>query len=100
MRKFARIIPILAIGLLTLLSNPVEAIACPTCKDGLANHTALGYAISILFMMGMPFLILSFWTITVIRLRRLATESPHEIPSDQFVNQRVIASASSPNFEV
>ena len=76
MRKFARIVPVLAIGLLTLLCNPADAIACPTCKDGLADHTALGYAISILFMMGMPFLILGFWTVTAIRLRRLAADSP------------------------
>ncbi len=51
------------------------AHACPTCKDGLTNGTAFGYAFSVLFMMGMPFFILSFWTVTIVRLRRLAAQS-------------------------
>ena len=74
MKKIARILPCLVIGLLILFYNPGNALACPTCKDGLADHTAFGYAISILFMMGMPFLILGFWTITIIRLRRLPND--------------------------
>jgi hypothetical protein len=45
-------------------------IACPTCKDGLhADGTAAAYAMSILFMMGMPFVILSCWVTTIVRLR-------------------------------
>ncbi len=46
------------------------AAACPTCKLGLHGDTALGYAISILFMMSMPFTIFSFWVVTILRLRR------------------------------
>ena len=55
---------------------PASAWACPTCKDGLHDGTAMGYAISILFMMGMPFLILAFWTVLILRLRAAANRSP------------------------
>lgn len=53
----------------------VEASACPTCKDGIAENDpaaqsmAAGYFYSILFMMTMPFLILgsfisfAYWSI-------------------------------------
>ena len=53
--------------------QPSLAVACPTCKDGLhADGTALAYAVSILFMMAMPFVIMSFWIVTIIRLRAKA----------------------------
>ena len=46
-------------------------LACPTCKDGLhADGSAAAYAMSILFMMGMPFVILSCWVTTIVRLRQ------------------------------
>ena len=49
---------------------PSVVAACPTCKDGLHDDgTAFAYACSILFMMSMPFVILSFWVTTIIRLR-------------------------------
>ena len=48
-----------------------SASACPTCKDSLhSNGVATGYAISILFMMGMPFLIAIFWAVVIFRLRK------------------------------
>lgn len=63
---------LLAILLLLTLHGmqPDFASACPTCKDSLHGNSALGYAISILFMMSMPFTIFSFWVVTIIRLRR------------------------------
>jgi hypothetical protein len=46
-------------------------LACPTCKNGLhADGFAAAYAMSILFMMGMPFVILSCWVTTIVRLRK------------------------------
>ncbi len=55
-----------AAALLLLLAVWPEAVwACPTCKDGIAssdptyNGMVSGYFWSILFMMSMPFLILS-----------------------------------------
>ena len=49
--------------------------ACPSCKGSLhENGVATGYAISILFMMAMPFVIMSFWIVTIIRLRSNAFE--------------------------
>ena len=57
--------------------QPNLATACPTCKDGLhADGTAFAYAVSILFMMAMPFLIMSFWIFTIIRLRSKAAQYP------------------------
>lgn len=57
-----------AIALPMIATSPV--VGCPTCKFGLHSNVALGYAISILFMMGMPFLIFGFWSVAIIRLRR------------------------------
>ena len=49
---------------------PRVLMACPTCKGGLHDDgTAAAFAFSILFMMGMPFVILSCWITTIIRLR-------------------------------
>lgn len=51
--------------------------ACPTCKDGLHDDgTAAAYAFSILFMMGMPFVILSCWVTTIMRLRTKMNDAP------------------------
>ena len=54
---------LLLVALVFSLLTPSAAIACPTCKDGLANGSShsnmvLGYQASIIFMMLMPFLIL------------------------------------------
>ena len=55
--------------------QPGIAAACPTCKDGLhGDGTAFAYAVSILFMMAMPFVIMSFWIVTIIRLRAKAAQ--------------------------
>jgi len=37
---------------------------------------ATGYAISILFMMGMPFLIMAFWAVMIYRMRKLMMSDP------------------------
>ncbi|MAT68765.1 MAG: hypothetical protein CMJ58_04510 [Planctomycetaceae bacterium] len=48
-----------------IVSVAGDALACPTCKDGVAEadpsqqRMAAGYYYSILFMMSMPFVILS-----------------------------------------
>ena len=58
-----------------VLLQPSIASACPTCKDGLhADGTALAYAVSIVFMMAMPFVIMSFWIVMIIRLRAKAAQ--------------------------
>ncbi len=52
-----------------LFASPL--FACPTCKGTLHdNGVATGYAISILFMMGMPFLIMAFWALMIYRMRK------------------------------
>ena len=62
--------------IVTLLAMmPSQAMACPTCKSALHSGLALGYAISILFMMAMPFLIFAFWAFMIMRLRSAAEES-------------------------
>jgi hypothetical protein len=55
-------IPILTAVL--LLSIPTLAVACPTCKEGLTNgandvNLVRGFGWSIIFMMSLPFTILS-----------------------------------------
>jgi hypothetical protein len=52
----------LALAVVALLADP--AAACPTCKESLADNPngqsmAAGYYYSILFMMSMPFIILT-----------------------------------------
>jgi len=55
----------LGITLAALFAAPRQSVACPTCKDGMAandpehEHMVKGYFYSILFMMGMPYLLLS-----------------------------------------
>jgi len=52
-----------------IFAGPLSA--CPSCKDSLhANGVATGYAISIVFMMAMPFLIMAFWAVMIYRLRK------------------------------
>jgi len=55
----------LVVALAALFAAPSSSVACPTCKDGMAandpdhEHMVKGYFYSILFMMGMPYLLLS-----------------------------------------
>jgi hypothetical protein len=57
----------IALMLLAVQAQPLSA--CPTCKGSLHGANAMGYAISIVFMMAMPFAILLFWVVTIMRLR-------------------------------
>ena len=62
---------ILVAALLLCLSGTAEA--CPTCKEAIhANGSGTAYAVSILFMMSMPFAILAFWTVLILNLRAKA----------------------------
>jgi len=65
----SRSISIVLLVLLLVSMCCDSAMACPTCKSALHSGLALGYAISILFMMAMPFLIFAFWVVTIVRLR-------------------------------
>lgn len=55
----------LVVALAAVFAAPRSSVACPTCKDGMAandpehEHMVKGYFYSILFMMGMPYLLLS-----------------------------------------
>lgn len=49
------------------------AEACPNCKEAIhENGSGTAYAVSILFMMSMPFAIMAFWTILILNLRAKA----------------------------
>jgi hypothetical protein len=56
---------LIALAITAILLVADSATACPTCKDGLAQNDphgqsmAAGYYYSILFMMSMPFIILT-----------------------------------------
>ena len=67
------------------LAIPRIAAACPTCKNGLHDDgTAAAYAISILFMMSMPFVILLCWFIAIVRLRANVPVSSIDLKPDLF----------------
>ena len=78
--------PLIAVGcLVVFLVCCGVADACPTCKDGLHNDPAQanlirGYFWSILFMMSMPFVILSslgsYFYLQICRARRLQASPP------------------------
>ena len=51
------------------------ASACPTCKEGMHDQTASAFAVSILFMMSMPFTILAGWVFAIFRMRKNMAES-------------------------
>lgn len=66
-------LPLICFLAVALLCN--NALACPTCKDGMHDQTATAFAMSILFMMSMPFLILCGWIFAIFRMRQNMNES-------------------------
>lgn len=74
-------------ALLVLLLDVEIANACPTCKDTLGLHAIrmqYGYALSIGFMMLVPFSILGGWGIVIYRLTRgQASPSQAATPESQ-----------------
>jgi hypothetical protein len=64
-RSLPRQLAVIAIAALIVLTVAAAASACPTCKDGLAQNdphgqsVAAGYYYSILFMMAMPYALLT-----------------------------------------
>ncbi|HEX8201964.1 MAG TPA: hypothetical protein VF590_15925 [Isosphaeraceae bacterium] len=71
MRRIPWLVPVLALALVLLFVG--EVAACPNCKEALAAQTGDaarlkdGYFYSILFMMGMPFLLLGTGALMVVR---------------------------------
>ena len=60
----------LVLALMLCLPEWVEA--CPTCKNDLhRSGMEVGFAISILFMIAVPFCIFAAWTIAIVRLTRM-----------------------------
>lgn len=96
-----------AMTLLVMLVVPAIAVACPTCKDGIAGDPTnsgmvQGYGLSIVFMMSMPFLILSgisaYFYCLVVRARAAnPTEfSPASKPANPAVDEPVGDSEAVP----
>ena len=77
-----------ALALVVVLLCVSMLEACPTCKEGIAEHDPVtagmvrGYFYSIIFMMSMPFLILAglssyfYFEVRRARLRASATTTP------------------------
>jgi uncharacterized RDD family membrane protein YckC len=79
-------IRLLGIAVCMLVANFASfAEACPTCKNDLQHSgSEFGFAVSILFMMAVPFCIFAGWTVAIIKLRRqMALESPAELLMDK-----------------
>lgn len=84
------LLSLFAVAIVLLLSTAV--VACPTCKNGLAendpHHQSLvsGYYYSILFMMSMPFLLLGSiggYFYLEVRKARKGVMTNDEIPNDE-----------------
>ena len=69
-----KLIVVVALALLLLLAG--DALACPNCREAVANEAsdagrqASGYAWSILFMIAMPFTLLGAGTMMLVRAVR------------------------------
>lgn len=64
------LIPLLLLMVL-VFAFPSSADACPTCKDTLGLHALrvqAGYALSIGFMMLVPFAIICAWAVAIFRM--------------------------------
>ncbi len=72
MRMWKALLPVLAVALVLLVAS--DALACPGCKEALANEQGTdaagvrnGYFWSILMMIGTPFSLLSAGAFAVVR---------------------------------
>ena len=71
MRTIRRMVPCLA--LLSIVASASDALACPNCKEAVANQDgdamrlANGYSWSIILMIAMPFTLLGTGTMMVVR---------------------------------
>ena len=72
MRMWKALLPMLAVALVLLVAS--DALACPGCKEALANQEGIdaagvrnGYFWSILMMIGTPFSLLSAGAFAVVR---------------------------------
>ena len=87
------------VGLLTVLAIGVlagDALACPTCKDGMAGGDpisvarASGYFYSILFMMSMPFVIVGTFGgaayLSIRRARQQQLEAGGQVDKTQSIS--------------
>lgn len=72
MRTLKTLLPVLAVALVLLIAS--DALACPGCKEALANEQGTdaagvrnGYFWSILMMIGTPFSLISAGAFAVVR---------------------------------
>ena len=79
-----KMLPMIVIALILLTAT--EVLACPTCKDGLAENDpagqaqAAGYFYSILFMMAMPFVLFgTFGGAAYVSIRRARERGAAEL---------------------
>ena len=61
------------VAILFVMAVPDYACACPTCGESIdeQHHSiGFGYAVSILFMMSVPYMIISWWAYICLRIIR------------------------------
>ena len=73
MRTLRRMVPCLALILILAFALANDALACPNCKEAVANQDgdsmrlANGYSWSIILMIAMPFTILGAGSMMIVR---------------------------------
>jgi cytochrome bd-type quinol oxidase subunit 2 len=86
-RAMSTVRPLLIVALVAVMA--ASALACPTCKDAIAENDieqqalARGFYYSIIFMMSMPFLILgTFGSFAYLSIRRSRVQQGGELDTD------------------
>ena len=92
---------LLLIAMAAVLLAAGVASACPTCKDGVAAndpehaHMVKGYFYSILFMMGMPYLLLTSFGLYMYREVRKARARDAAKAADDTAPKKPLAPATA-----
>jgi len=88
-----------ALAAIAVLFCAGVAAACPTCKDSLdetSRAMARGYFWSILFMISMPFLLLSFFGVSMYLAVRRARREKEALAAEQSVTSDKLAAPTEP----
>ena len=74
------------VAMLFVIAVPDSIYACPTCGESIDEQHSIGfgYAVSILFMMSVPYMIIAWWAyicLRIVRTRREMVAAGARIPA-------------------